>query len=288
MAHDDLAGDNKQGKDGKGEGAATHLPQLHFAHANSYPAGTYRRYVELLGQHYQVGALDMYAHDPRYPVTNGWKALAQQLVDELLLRYSAPVILVGHSLGGMLCLMAAKARPDLVRCVVMLDSPVVSGWRALMIRLLRQTPMLRRLSPGRLSAKRRFLWPDAQAAYRHFADKPLFAAWAPGVLRDYMDSGLKPHPDGVQLRFTREAETAVYFTLPDHIGGLVRGRFPVPIGFIGGTGSVESRQAGLTATRRLVGRFFRQLPGGHLFPMESPLAAAEATHEMITALLAPK
>jgi pimeloyl-ACP methyl ester carboxylesterase len=265
---------------------AAPLPQLHFAHANSYPAGTYRRYLEVLARHYAVGALDMAAHDPRYPVTNGWTELASQLVDDLLAKYHAPVILVGHSLGGMLCLMAAKARPDLVRCVVMLDSPVVAGWRALAVRLLRNTAFMRRLSPGRLSARRRNVWPDAQAAYRHFADKPLFAGWAPGVLRDYIDAGLKPHAGGVQLRFTREAETAVYFTLPDHVGALVRGGFPVPIGFIGGTTSEESRQAGLAATRALVGPFFRQLPGGHLFPMESPDAAAEATHAMIARMLA--
>jgi hypothetical protein len=37
------------------------LPQLH-AHANSYPAGTYRKLFGLLGRHYAVQALDMHAH----------------------------------------------------------------------------------------------------------------------------------------------------------------------------------------------------------------------------------
>ena len=40
------------------------LPQLHFAHANSYPAGTYRKLFGLLGQYFEVQALDMHAHDP--------------------------------------------------------------------------------------------------------------------------------------------------------------------------------------------------------------------------------
>lgn len=260
-------------------------PQLHFAHANSYPAGTYRQYFDLLGQDFSVQALDMHAHDPRYPVDDGWGALVQQLIDELSSRYTAPVILVGHSLGGMLSLMAASARPDLVRCVVMLDSPVVAGWRALVLRLLKQSSFGERFSPARLSARRRNRWPDAEAAYRHFAAKPMFAQWAPRVLRDYIDSGLAPHADGMQLRFTREAETAVYRSLPHHVGSLVKRPFPVPIGFIGGTDSVECRQAGLGPTRKLVGPFFRQLPGGHLFPMESPALAARATNEMIAALL---
>ncbi|CDG82834.1 alpha/beta fold hydrolase [Janthinobacterium agaricidamnosum] len=260
-------------------------PQLHFAHANSYPAGTYRQFFDLLGEHYRIQALDMHGHDPRYPVSTGWHELVQELIADLEQRYTEPVIMVGHSLGGMLSLMLAKARPDLVRCVVLLDAPVVAGWRAWFVRLARGTRWGESLSPARFSAKRRKLWPDAQAAYRHFAGKDLFAAWAPQVLRDYIANGLAPHPDGVQLRFTREIETQVYLGLPHHIGALVRDGLPVPIGFIGGSESVECRQAGLTATRKLVGRFFRQVPGGHLFPMESPRVAANEVHKMISALL---
>ena len=262
-------------------------PQLHFAHANSYPAGTYRQYFEHLGQDFAIQSLAMHAHDPAYPVRDGWQALKHELIAQLTQRYTGPVILVGHSLGGMLCLMAAQARPDLVRCVVLLDSPVVGGWRAFLWRLLKNSSHADRMSPARLSARRRNVWPDAEAAYRHFAAKHMFAIWAPGVLRDYIDCGLMPHPDGVQLRFTRENETAVYRSLPHHLGALVKNDYPVPIGFIGGGESVECRMAGMDATRRLVGRHFRQIPGGHLFPMESPALAAQATREMIASLLVP-
>ena len=261
-------------------------PQLHFAHANSYPAGTYRQLFELLSADFEIQALDMHAHNPRYPVTDGWPALVEEYIAELTARYTAPVILAGHSLGGMLSLMVAKARPDLVRCVVMLDAPVVAGWRALFWRLVKLTPLADKYSPAAFSAKRRMVWPDAEAAYQHFAAKDIFAAWAPGVLRDYIDNGVKPHPDGVQLRFTREIETKVYRTLPHHLGRLMKDRYPVPIGFIGGADSWETSQSGLGHTQRLVGRFFKIVPGGHLFPMESPALAAQEMTAMIAALLA--
>jgi len=266
----------------------TTKPKLHFSHANSYPAGTYRRFFALLGEDFDVQALDMHAHNPAYPVRTGWPELAQELIDELTTRYTEPVILLGHSLGGMLSLMVAAMRPDLVRCVVMLDSPVVAGWRALLVNLLRRSPLADKFSPARFSARRRKVWPDADAAYRHFAAKDMFAAWAPGVLDDYIAAGLTDHPDGVQLRFTREVETDVYRGLPHHIGRLVRGGLRVPAGFIGGTESAENRQAGLGATRRLVGPHFTLIPGGHLFPMESPERAAAVTREMIRTLLAAR
>ena len=260
-------------------------PIIHFSHGNSYPAGSYRQFFDFLADDFDIRYVDMYGHDPKYPVTDGWPKLVEHLV-EIVEGYAQPVILLGHSLGGMLSMMAAHQRPDLARCVVMLDSPVVAGWRASLLRLSKGYAWADKFSPAKSSHKRRNLWPSAAAAYQHFVSKPMFAAWAPGVLQDYLDSGLEAHPEGVQLRFRREIETDIYRGLPHHLGGLMNDGYPVPIGFIGGTDSVELRQAGLGATRALVKSNFFEIEGGHLFPMESPDKAARLTRQMIGALLA--
>jgi pimeloyl-ACP methyl ester carboxylesterase len=260
-------------------------PLLHFVHGNSFPADTYSVFFGALGDRYDVRALPVHAHNPAYPVDDGWRALVQELIDELTRNYSEPVILCGHSMGGILALMAAKARPDLARCVVLLDAPLIAGWRALFLRTLKKIGVDTKYSPAHFSKKRRQYWPDAEAAYQHYAAKQMFAAWPPQVLRDYVRHGLVPHPEGVTLRFSREIETAVYRSLPDRLGALLRQPYPVPVGFVGGRDSVECRRAGLAATRRLTGRHFRQIEGGHLFPMESPAEAADAVHEMIGSLL---
>ena len=258
-------------------------PLLHFSHANSYPAGSYRQLFQLLGEHFDVRSVDMHGHDPAYPVDDGWAALTAELIDRLD-SYGEPAILVGHSLGGLLSLMAAYERPDLARCVVMLDSPVVAGWRAFALKWAKRAGLGERLSPAHLSRRRRTTWPDQASAYEHFASKPLFGAWAPGVLADYLDSGLAPHPDGVQLRFSREIETAIYRTLPHDLGKVLRA-YPVPAGFIGGTRSEELRQAGKRATRKLVGEHFVMVEGGHLYPMEQPALTAQLIEEMVARLL---
>ncbi len=258
---------------------------IHFVHGNSFPAGTYRVFFSYLRHHYDVRALAMHAHNPQYPVRNGWHALMGELIAELVAHYHEPVVLVGHSMGGFLSLMVAETRPDLVRCVVLLDAPVVAGWRAVLLRTTKFFGLDERFSPAKFSVKRRKDWSDSEAAHRHFSSKALFANWPPEVLRDYIEQGLVPDKEGVTLRFTREIETAVYRSLPHHLGRILRGRFPVPAGFLGGADSLECRRAGLRATRRLVGGYFRVIPGGHLFPMESPALAAQATHEMIQTLL---
>jgi pimeloyl-ACP methyl ester carboxylesterase len=218
-------------------------------------------------------------------VGDGWQGLVDELVAQLE-RYGEPAILVGHSLGGILSMMAAKQRPELARCVVMIDSPVVAGWRALLWRLAKLRGYASRFSPARFSERRRNVWPDAQAAHDHFFAKPIFAAWERGVLDDYLAAGLAPHPDGVQLRFSRDVETAIYNSLPHHMGEMVRDPFPVPIGLIAGTDSAELRQAGMGATRRLVGDRLSMIEGTHLFPMEKPQRTAQLVRGMIHRLLA--
>lgn len=260
-------------------------PLLHFVHGNSYPSGAYGRLLDALRDHYDVRTTDMLGHDPRYPVDDNWHGLVAELSAQLE-AYPEPAILVGHSLGGAVAMLAAARRPALARCVVMLDSPVVGGWRALFWRLIKILGLGRRLSPGGVALRRRHLWPSREAAYEHFHAKPLFRAWAPGALDDYLEHGLVPHADGVQLRFSREVESAIYSTLPHDMDGILRAPFPVPIGFVAGTDSLELRRAGLEATRRLVGDKLVTIPGTHLYPMESPKLTARLTHEMIERLLA--
>jgi len=263
-------------------------PLLHFTHGNSYPSGAYGRLLEALGQDYDVRVTDMLGHDPRFPVDDNWRSLVDELIARLE-QHDRPAILVGHSLGGAVSALAAWRRPDLASSVVMLDSPVVAGWRAHVWRLAKALGLGRKLSPGGIAERRREVWPSRAAAYEHFMAKPIFQAWATGALDDYLEHGLAPaagNAGGVRLRFRREVEAAIYATLPHDLGALLRKPFPVPVGFIAGTRSNELRQAGLAATRSLVGDNLMTIEGTHLYPMESPALTARLTHAMIERLLA--
>jgi pimeloyl-ACP methyl ester carboxylesterase len=261
---------------------------LIFSHANGFPAGCYRQMLEpVRAAGWQVLALPKFGHDPRFPVTNNWPHLR----DELLAFVAAEVAptqrltLMGHSMGGYVSLLAATRLKARLQGVLLLDSPVVAGWRAHSWHVAKLSGLAARLSPGHISARRRWQWPSAAAAHGHFATKRAFARWASGVLADYIDCGTEPdpaQPGGVRLAFVREVETRIYNTLPHHLESLLQ-RHPlrVPVGFIGGTQSVEIRQAGLAYTRRLCGVHLAWLEAGHLFPMEQPQLAAQAALKML-------
>lgn len=264
------------------------MPTLVFCHANGFPAGTYRTLFERWRQAgWEVHAPAQLGHDPARAPRSGWSPLRDELIEfiERTCAGRTPVALVGHSMGGYLSLLVAARRPDLVSAVVMLDSPIVSGWRARAFRLMKATGLIRRGGPGRVSARRRERWASREAARQHFASKPTFARWPAAVLADYLDHGLVDEPaGGVKLAFAREVETAIYNTLPHHLEPLLdRQPLRCPVAYVAGRGSRESRQLGLGLVRRLAGPRWRWIEGSHLFPMEHPGATAAAVLELLQA-----
>lgn len=262
-----------------------------FSHANGFPAGTYRVLFDVWRKAgYTVLALDKLGHDPAYPVSSNWPRLRNQLIAFIDRAAPArPVHLVGHSLGGYLSLLAACRRPDMAKSLVLLDSPLLTGWRAHSVRMIKLTGLIERVSPAKTSHKRRTTWPSRAAALRHFAAKSAFARWDPRVLRDYIRCGTEPQAEGgVQLAFRREIETHIYNTLPHHFTTLLRRHPPrCPVSYIAGTQSHEGRQVGMAATRALTHGDIRWIEGTHLYPMEKPEETAGMVLQAIERALAP-
>jgi pimeloyl-ACP methyl ester carboxylesterase len=275
-----------------------------FSHGNSFPGATYGCIFDSLrASGYRVEALDAFGHDPRYPVTSNWPHLVQQLaafVEHAADGHTGPVYLVGHSLGGFLSLMCAATHPVLagqpMSGVVMLDSPVLGGWRARTLEMVKRTQLIGALSPGKVSRKRRNTWNSENEAWEHFARKKSFARWHPQVLRDYIAHGTHntetaKGPKRV-LRFDRDIETRIYNTLPHNLDRLLR-RHPLrcPVAFVGGTESQEMRQVGMAMTHKLVGKTpsarLQMIEGSHLFPMEHPQETAVAIHTALQSFIKP-
>jgi pimeloyl-ACP methyl ester carboxylesterase len=256
---------------------------LVFSHANSYPAPTYRRLFQAWeAAGWRVLAKEKFGHDPAWPVVSGWRPSRDELL--AFVDQHAPgerIHWVGHSLGGYLSIMAAMKRPAQSAAVVLIDSPLVAGWRAHSWAVLKMMHLEERVSPAKLSRTRRWQWPSREAAHAHFSAKRLYARWDPAVLHDYLDGGLAPDPahgpEAVQLAFRREVETRFYKTLPHDLGAMLRKHPPrCPVSFIGGRQSAEIRQAGLETTLKLVRHRVQWLDGTHLFPMEQPNETVQA------------
>ena len=197
-----------------------------------------------------------------------------------------PAFLVGHSLGGFVSIMTAALHPELARGVVLLDSPLIGGWRANALDVAKRTQLVGAISPGKVSRMRRNSWPDRAAALEHFRHKRAFAQWDPQVLQDYIDHGMVEQDGKVVLAFDRDVETAIYNTLPHNLRALLK-RHPLqcPVAFIGGRQSEEMKQVGMALTLEVTQGRTMLLDGSHLFPMEKPLASAAAVEAALRNML---
>ncbi|MGI0117534.1 alpha/beta fold hydrolase [Zooshikella sp. RANM57] len=257
--------------------------QIHFSHANGFPAPSYRQlfsYLDSFG--YNVGYLAQHGHNPRFPVNDNWEHLVAELIHTVRQRYQQPVIAVGHSLGGFLSLSAASQQPQLFRAVVMLDSPLLTRMDQTVVRLAKRLGFIDRITPAGRTQGRRTNWPDIDQAKAYFASKSLFKYFEPACLHDYLTYGLQENNQGVSLRYDVATELQIYRTIPHQP---LRAKLTVPTALLFGQ---HSRVVAHRHRRMITGRYralVREVPGGHMFPFEHPKETAEQIHQVITHLL---
>jgi len=268
-----------------------------FFHGNSFPASTYNVMLnDLRRRGMQVQVLEKIGHNPNYPVTSNWPHLVEEIhafAKPLIAAHSGPVVLVGHSLGGMLSLMLAAQYPALAHAVVMVDAPALGGLRARALQLSKTLSLTKKFSPGAISSKRRNAWQSLENVHAHFLSKKVFATWEPQVLNDYVTHGThEEHTEqGVQrvLSFDRHIETQIYNSVPHNLDRLLK-KYPIacPVSLIAARHSREMRLAGTDFTQKITKGRMVMIDGTHLVPMEKPFVTAAAIEASILNMLSLK
>jgi len=258
---------------------------IHFAHANSFPATVYGKLLGALATDYELGWQDTIGHDPRFPVSDCWPNLVEELIQHIGQHYATPIIGVGHSLGGFLLFYAALRRPELFKALVILDSPLMGPRRSLGIWLAKKLGFIDRVTPGGNTLRRRDNWASVDMVQDYFARKPAFARFDPDCLADYARHGTVDNGQGGrQLKFRPQIEHQIYCGLP-HDFPRHRGRLAVPTAFIAGTQSDVVRAADIRFMQQHFAMQLHQQQGSHLFPLEHPLQTAATIHHALVQLL---
>lgn len=256
---------------------------IHFAHANGFPAKTYSKLFSFLQDDYEINYLTRHAHNPKFPVTNNWERLRDELLEELKSRYARKVIGVGHSLGGILHFLAAVEKPELYRAIVLLDAPLISRLSGAGLKFLKRFNLIDKFSPSQTTRFRRSIWRDRSEAIEHFRQKEKFRLFDEDVLKDYVEHGTIEADDKIKLFFDPLTEAKIYRTIPDGFAKF-RGKLKIPAIYIGGKNSREAQLARLGFMRKNFPFKFHFVEGTHLFPFENPHESAQAIKKAIAAL----
>lgn len=247
---------------------------LHFAHGNGFPSPCYQQLFHALEDEFDCCYVDKVGHSPDFPVSENWSYLVQEVIASIQTQTMQPVIAVGHSLGGVLSLLAAIQEPQLFKMLILLDSPLINRLKSNLVRLSKAAGMIDRITPAFHTKKRQQSWPTRQEALSHFQTKPLFRHFTKECLDDYIDYGLQKDKGSYSLRFDREVECQIYRTIP-HTLAQYEGKLAVPTFLIYAKQSTVVDKFDRRYMKKKYGIKSIKTNGTHMFPMEHPNETAQ-------------
>lgn len=259
-----------------------------FVHANGFNAQTYNSLLAPLAAGLRVLAIDQRGHGATTLAAKGegrrsWLDLRDDLVALLKVLDGPPVVLAGHSMGATVSLLAAAARPDAVKGLVLLDPVIMPR----LVALYAQVPwtsgaLWKKMPIAQAALRRRSVFDDREAVVAAYTGRGAFKTWPETMLADYVDGGFVDRDDGkVELACAPAWEASNYSAQAHDPWRAIRKV----------TGPVRILRAERGSTCRIGDRFARRgrdvrvetVAGtSHFLPMERPDLARDAIFAMAT------
>jgi pimeloyl-ACP methyl ester carboxylesterase len=254
---------------------------LHFAHANGFPAGSYKQLFKHLPNNFDVRALEKFAHNKKYPVNANLQNLVEELVEFLEQNVNEPVYALGHSMGAVVSYMAACERPDLFKGLIMLDPPIASGLSRWVFKILKRTPLIDKLSPAGKAKIRCQRWSKDSDLVSYFKQRALFKDFEQECIEDYVAAAVELRDDSYHLLFDAQTEANIYRNVPCNINQYYS-KLKVPALLLTGQNSevcvpqlIKSFVKNNQIQRKVIAG------GGHMFPLEQPQKVAKIISKQI-------
>ena len=253
---------------------------IHFAHGNGFPALCYKSMLDQLGPHFSYCYIDKVGHNSQYPVSENWPHLVDEVLYSIKSQTDKPVWAVGHSLGGVLHLMAAVKEPQLFQAVILLDSPLIGPFKSKIIYVAKKLGLIDSLTPAGKTKGRCRNWQNYEQLLGYLKTRALFKNFCAESLDDYIHYGLEQRESGYYLRFDPEVEYQIYRTIPHCIPNF-QGQLKVKAALIYGNKSDVVNKADIRYMAKNFNIRYCKTEGTHLFPMEHPKATAAKIRDVI-------
>lgn len=264
---------------------------IQFSHANGFPGSTYASLFQALEDEYEIHFIDTLGHTSQYPVTNNWKLLVKELINEIETStlkknkdHHTSVIGMGHSLGAAITLFAAIERPELFKALVLLEVPLFSLPKAIMVRLLKKINRIDWITPGVHAKRRRNHFNSKEEALDYFRTRPLYKNFSESSLEDFVNHGMVSRNNHWELKFNPKVEAEIYQTLP-HDYADYKQKLKCPSVAIIGKDTDILHGIDIHYMEKHFGIIVKKISGGHLFPFEHPELTAQVVKESLHELL---
>lgn len=263
-------------------------PHLHFAHATGLSGLSYRSLLEPLADIANLWTWDMRGHGRSEAGRAGsqlasWEIYYQDL-ERLIEHIDQPIILAGHSVGGMCSAALASRRPDRVTGLLLVDPVMFSGAEAWAFKLARLFGSPHPLAA--LAARRRAGFASREAALEAYRGRAIFRHWSEAALQDYVDSAFEAGEDGGIVLRCKPAFESRSFAATELSPFLQLGALPMP-GQVLVAAEVSTMNG---AARRRWRRRYPHIPievvagSSHMLPFEQPTRLTQAVQVLLSRL----
>lgn len=257
---------------------------IHFAHANGFPPEAYQFLFNRLTNDYQIigsKARPLWTppQDPKQ-LTN-WSLFARDLIAFMDAHGLKKVIGMGHSMGGIVSLLAAHERPDLFEKIILLDPVVLAQKFTFILRLLPK-PLLKRIVPiAKVSSNRKDQWASKEEVLKLWRSKKVFHAFSDQALQQLVEATVVPNGRNVTLAYSKEWETQVYLTVPNIMHKIAALKVPITVIKPSENSVITDMVWNQLQQKAPQTQFVEFQNGGHLFPLEYPEKAASLIRTLL-------
>ncbi len=168
-------------------------PLLHLAPANGFPPKTYLPLLRELREYRAVCLPPRALWGDQAPpeAYRDWQADADDLLAGLAAKDLPEVVALGHSLGGVVSMLAMLKAPARFKALIMLDPPILLPATLEAMRAARERGAIRQMPLVQGALRRRQTFASREEAFERFRHKPLFADWTDEALWHYVQHGLR-------------------------------------------------------------------------------------------------
>lgn len=259
-------------------------PILSLAPANGFVPETYLPMLKPLMTDYRVlstppRALWNEGEPPEITPEHSWYDLSVDMLNTYEHFGLKDVIAIGHSIGGVMTILAAIQRPDLFKAIILLDpviaSPAICAW----VKNEQAQGKIAAFPLADLARRRKNQFESVDAAFENFHGKSIFKNWSDEVLRLYVEHGTIECNGKRCLKFSPEWEAFYYSTYYPHIWDELPklADLDLPILFMPAGESDTFVPDNIRRVQELVPEASIEVMEGmeHLFPMSHPQETGE-------------
>ena len=264
--------------------------RIHILHGTGFSAMTLAVMASQLPKDWSIWLTDVPGHgNSTQPSTRmpDWQKMANTVADAIYeqanVKENGPLIGIGHSMGGVLTLLAAVKYPDLFSEIILLDPVLFQTEMIIAQQLMRVTGAWRRSTLVKSVANRTNTWPSIAAMNESIASKAFYKTWHSQVINDYCEFSSSINADNtVQLSCEPSWEASIFGSYPK---GLWRAIYniKVPVEILVAHNSYFFIPKAVKRAAKINKNIQWQKFGKtHCFPMEEPNETAEKITSIIS------